>query len=76
MTEELHFCLLPKIVKEHQYNPEAFQVEKLHWQMDYQGWKAPDDHSLIALSKSVSEALWFLLDNTKRRKAGFIQIRN
>ncbi|WP_439405782.1 hypothetical protein [Legionella bozemanae] len=42
MTEELHFCLLPKIVKEHQYNPEAFQVEKLHWQMDYQGWKAPD----------------------------------
>ncbi|KTD40839.1 hypothetical protein [Legionella parisiensis] len=42
MTEELHFCPPPEIVKEHQYNPEAFQVGKLYWQMDYQGWEAPE----------------------------------
>nr|WP_255666659.1 MULTISPECIES: hypothetical protein [unclassified Legionella] len=42
ITETLHFCPPPQIVREHQYNPEVFQVEKLYWQMDYQGWKAPD----------------------------------
>ncbi|AWN73383.1 hypothetical protein LEAN103870_15690 [Legionella anisa] len=42
VTESLHFCPPPKIVKEHQYSPEAFQVEQLYWQMDYQGWQAPD----------------------------------
>lgn len=43
MTEVLHFCPPSKIVKEHQYDPEVFQVEKLYWQIDYQGWKAPEN---------------------------------
>ncbi|KTD73856.1 hypothetical protein [Legionella tucsonensis] len=42
MAKALHFCPPPQIVKEHQYNPEVFQVGKLYWQMDYQGWEAPN----------------------------------
>ncbi|PWY54573.1 hypothetical protein DGG96_11410 [Legionella qingyii] len=43
VAEEVHFCPPPNIVQKHQYDPEAFQVEKLYWQMEYQGWKAPEN---------------------------------
>ncbi|CAM3036488.1 Uncharacterised protein [Legionella steigerwaltii] len=41
-TPELHFCPPAAEVVKHQYSSEAFQVGTLYWQMDYQGWKAPD----------------------------------
>ncbi|MCW8386726.1 hypothetical protein OQJ18_09135 [Fluoribacter dumoffii] len=40
--QELYFCPPAQEVVKHQYNPEAFQVGTLFWQMDYQGWKAPE----------------------------------
>lgn len=43
IAEEVHFCPPANIVQQHQYNPEAFQVDKLYWQMEYQGWRAPEN---------------------------------
>lgn len=41
-TQEIHFCPPPSDVVKHQYDPDTFQIGALFWQMEYEGWKAPE----------------------------------